>query len=312
VEDHVELVDAMVEYGRYLQLKKELDQVHGEIDETAIPIEKKPIVWKKYWPISAVAASIALVSILGTVLVTNSLSSQTEAAFVALRRNVDQIKKNQKILEKDIAETKKKVKSFPGNYAGTCFMVSKNGYLVTSYHVVNGADSVHIENERFGILRASVLYSDPANDVSVLKVDTNLWSLPFTLEKLEASLAEDVYTLGYPREDVVFGEGAISALSGYKQNTNSYQVSVPVNPGNSGGPLLNNKGDLIGMISGFETGTLGAAFAIKSSVILDVVTGDSLKNIINLPKQNSIKNANRVAQVKLWKDYVFMVRVFKN
>ncbi len=312
VEDHVELVDAMVEYGRHMELKKSLEKIHSETSASIKPAEKKPVLLMKYWPHTAVAASVAIVSIVGTILITNSMNSAQEAQFKELRGNVNQIAKTQKILEKDIAETKKKGKGFQGNYTGTCFLISKNGYLVTSYHVVKGADSVNIENEKFGTIKANVLYNDPANDVSILKIDTALWSLPFTIEKAEANLAEGVYTLGFPREDVVFGEGSISALTGYKQNPNSYQVSVPVNPGNSGGPLLNNKGDLVGMISGLQTETSGAAFAIKSSVLLDIVAGDSLKKTITLPKQNSIKNASRVGQVRQWKDYVFMVRVFKN
>jgi S1-C subfamily serine protease len=271
------------------------------------PIQQKTF-FIKYWKYAAVAASVALFSVIGTVLITQELNSQ-DAEFLALRRSVDQVKKSQKILEKDIAETKKK--RAPGNYAGTCFMISRDGYLVTSYHVVKDADSVNIENTKFGTLKASVYYNDPANDVSVLKIDTALFSLPYQVETSEALLAEDVYTLGYPREDVVFGEGAISALSGYKQNPNSYQISVPVNPGNSGGPLLNSKGNLVGMISGLQTETLGTAFAIKSNVLLDIVSSDSLKSKITLSKQNSIRNAGRVAQVKLWTDYVFMVRVYK-
>jgi len=312
VDDHVELVDAMVEYGKRMELKNSLDKVHSDMEERVVPIQKKQSGWKKYWPHTAVAASVAILSVVGTIWVNNFMNSAQEAEFKALRRNVDQIKKSQKILEKDIAETKKKRKGFAGNYAGTCFMISRDGYLVTSYHIVKDADSVHIENEKFGTIRASILFNDPANDVSVLKIDTAIWSLPFTIEKEEANLAEEVFTLGFPREDVVFGEGAVSALSGYNQNPNSYQVSVPVNPGNSGGPLLNNKGNLVGMISGLQTETLGAAFAIKSTVLLEIVAGDSLKQVITLSRQNSIRNANRVAQVKQWKDYVFMVRVFKN
>jgi hypothetical protein len=132
------------------------------------------------------------------------------------------------------------------------------------------------------------------------------------VEAIDANLAEDVFTLGYPREDVVFGEGAVSALTGYNQNPNSYQVSVPVNPGNSGGPLLNSKGNLVGIISGLQTETLGAAFAIKSNIIIDIVSNDSLKNYVFLPKQNLLKGGSRVNQVKVLRDYVFMVRVFKN
>jgi serine protease Do len=309
---HTELTDAMVEYGQYMKLKKSLDMAHEGMAEAAVrPIEKKPLMWKKYWPHAAAAASVAIVSVVGTVWVASYMDSAREAQFKELSKNVTQIARTQKILEKDIAETKKKGKGFQGNYSGTGFLISKSGYLITSYHVVKGADSVNIENEKFGTLRASVLYNDPANDVSILKIDTAVQSLPFTIEKDETNLAEGVYTLGFPREDVVFGEGAISALSGYKQNPNSYQVSVPVNPGNSGGPLLNSKGDLVGMISGLQTETLGAAFAIKSTVLLSVITSDTLKNSITLSKQNSIRNASRVSQVKQWKDYVFMVRVYK-
>jgi serine protease Do len=309
VQDHQELVDTLVEFGAHAELKTNLETIHqqeiGESKESA-----KTFKINRYWAISAVAASVALVSILGTVLVTNWYSNQRESQFQILSRKVEQITRSQKTIEKDLAATKKKPAR--GNYVGTCFMISRDGYIVTSYHVVKDADSLHIENSKFGTLRATVVYSDPANDVSLLKVDTLVPILPFLVEKAEASLAEDVYTLGFPREDVVFGEGAISALSGFKQNPNSYQISVPVNPGNSGGPLLNSKGNLVGMISGLQTETAGAAFAIKSTVILDIVAGDSLKNTVNLPKQSSLKFNNRVMQVSTWKDYVFMVKVFKN
>jgi hypothetical protein len=66
------------------------------------------------------------------------------------------------------------------------------------------------------------------------------------------------------------------------------------------------------MISGLQTETAGAAFAIKSTVLLDIVAGDSLKNTVTLPKQSALKFSNRVTQVNTLKDYVFMVRVFKN
>ena len=310
VDDHAELVDAMVAYGQRMELKASLEKIHSEINSEPKVVDiKSTSGWTRYWPITAVAASVALISVVGTVLLTESFNKK-EKEFIELRRVVDRLDKSTKRIEKNIAETTKKKAS--GNYAGTCFMISKNGHLITSYHLVKDADSINIENAKFGTLKAAVLYSDPANDVSVLKVDTTLWSLPYTIETTEASLAEDVFTLGYPREDVVFGEGAISAMSGYNQNPNSYQVSVPVNPGNSGGPLLNSRGNLVGMISGLQTETTGAAFAIKSTVLLDIVAADTLLgSTVSLPKQNLIKNAGRVAQVKQWSDYVFMVRVFK-
>jgi serine protease Do len=323
VEQHVELIEALKFHNSRKELRQTLDDAHLQIEpaqEKIIPIESLGNRrFKKYWPMSAVAASVALVSIIGTLYMTRSLETKQTAYYKELRRNVDLIQKSQKIMMKDIAETKEKKRTIPGNYAGTGFLISSNGYVATSYHLVKEADSVYIENEKFGTLRTSVIYSDPENDISILKIeqDSSLHfkNLPFVLSKTEANLAEDVYTLGFPREDVVFGEGSISALSGYKQNPNAYQVSVPVNPGNSGGPLLNSKGDIIGMISGFQTETSGAAFAIKSTILLNVIEQSSLDTLnspLRLSRQNTLKTSARVQQVKRWKDYVFMVSVYKN
>ena len=125
-------------------------------------------------------------------------------------------------------------------------------------------------------------------------------------------MGENVFTLGFPREDIVYGEGSVSASTGYRQNANAYQVSVPVNPGNSGGPLMNENGDVIGIISGIQTETSGAAFAIKSRVLLDVINEvpDSLKTSFTLPRQHFLKNSNKILKVKRWKEFVFMVKVY--
>lgn len=319
VEQHIKFVEAIQFYDERNTLKHKLDTVHQEmLEETkVVPLKQTRSSWKKYWPMTAVAASVALISILGTLFMTRDLETKQTAYYKELRRNVDQIRKSQSMMMKDIAATKEKGKILPGNYAGTGFLISANGYIATSHHVVKDADSIYIENNAFGSLKVSVVNSDPANDVSILKIDSLVINggLPFIISRTEASLAEDVYTLGFPREDVVFGEGSVSALSGYKQNPNAYQISVPVNPGNSGGPLLNNKGDLIGMISGIQTETLGAAFAIKSTKLLEIIDNievDSVSTPLTLPKQNALKNNTRVQQVKQWKDYVFVVRVYKN
>lgn len=318
VEKHLALVKALKFYGERSAVLKTLDDAHREIEMPVKTIPLAPTGWKRYW-MTAVAASVALISILGTLFMTRSLDTKQTAIYKELRRNVEQIRKSQKLIMEDIAEVKEKPKPRPEAFAGTGFLISSGGYVATSYHVIRESDSVMIENAKFGPLKASVIFSDPANDVSILKIekrpDEMAQPLPYTLSKVEASLAEDVYTLGYPREDIVFGEGSVSALTGFKQNPNAYQVSVPVNPGNSGGPLLNTKGDLVGVISGLQTETLGAAFAIKSTVLVEVigqVTTDSTALPLVLPKQNAFKNASRVQQVKRWQDFVFMVKVYKN
>lgn len=322
VEEHARLIDALKLYGERSALRDVLDDAHADAEKPVIPMPQKSTssarLLKKYWPLTAVAASLAIFTLVGTFYKTNSLEVRQKNDYRELRRTVDNIRRSQKMLQDDINEVKVKEKGLPGNYTGTGFLISPNGYLVTSYHVVKEADSVLIENERFGRLKTSILFSDAASDISVLKVESDTVdfgaTLPYTLNRGEAALAEEVYTLGFPREDVVFGEGSISALTGYDQTPIAYQVSVPVNPGNSGGPLLNAKGDLVGIISGNQMETAGAAFAIKSTVLLQVLDNASLDTLevpLTLSRQNTFKTSPRVQQVKRWKDYVFMVRVYK-
>lgn len=322
-EQMIELRDSLKFYGERQALKDTLNEIHEDLHATdkIIPVKTQPAItgWRKYWPMTAVAASVAFISILGTLLMTRSIEVKQTAYYKELRRNVDQIKKSQKQMMQDIAVNIEKGKNEPAGYAGTGFLVSANGYVVTSYHVVKESDSVYIENEKYGRLKVSVVLNDPANDVSILKIENDSIdkiskSLPYAMVRSEASLGERVFTLGFPREDIVFGEGSISASTGFSQNPNAYQVSVPVNPGNSGGPLLNDNGDLIGIISGIQTETQGAAFAIKSSAIVDVIAQASLDTLeapLVLPRY-SMKATSRVQQVKRWKDFVFMVRVYKN
>lgn len=320
-EEHVRVVETLKLYGRREVVLNTLREISlptpvRELTSNTAPNTNRSV--RRIWPMMAVAASVALLSIVGTLFMTQSLETKQTAYYKELRRNVEQIKKSQSMIIADIA-SKEKPAPLPGRYAGTGFLVSGNGYVVTSHHVIKGADSVYIENEFFGRLKTSVVFSDAENDVSVLRIDTSAnfkaFRLPFMVNAAEANLGEAVYTLGFPREDVVFGEGSISASSGYRQNPNAYQVSVPVNPGNSGGPLFNSKGDLVGIISGLQTETSGAAFAIKSTVLLDVINEmplDSLQAPLVLSKQNNLRNLPKVDQVKKWREFVFIVRVYNN
>jgi serine protease Do len=320
-ESYLDLMKTIKQHGERQKLKRTLDDVHDEMKALKPASQSIPVytgMFKKYWRMTAVAASISVLSVAGTLFITDSLEKKQKADYRALRRNVEQIQRSQKQIIADLAENKEN-EQVPGKYSGTGFLISANGYVATSYHVIKESDSVAIENEVYGRLKASVVYSNAENDISILKIVTPGFkvkqSLPFTVSQKEADLGEYVYTLGFPREDIVFGEGSVSASTGFRQDPDAYQVSVPVNPGNSGGPLLNTNGDLIGMVSGVQTETAGAAFAIKSSRLLDIVKHeaiDTLKLPLTLPKKNIIREARRVEQIRKLRAFVFMVRVYKD
>jgi S1-C subfamily serine protease len=178
---------------------------------------------------------------------------------------------------------------------------------------------VFIENRAGQRYKVKNIYRDQAHDLAILKIEdqnfTSFENLPYAFKATETDLGEKVFTLGFPREDMVYGEGALSSRSGFEGDTTSYQISIPVNPGNSGGPLLDNQGNLIGVISGKQLDQQGAAFAVKSAFLKQLVeqlSMDSLDAPIKLSRRNTLAGSSRTKQLKKLEDYVFVVKVYNN
>jgi serine protease Do len=107
---------------------------------------------------------------------------------------------------------------------------------------------------------------------------------------------------------MVFGEGSVSSYTGFEGDTSAYQISIPVNPGNSGGPLFDNMGNLIGIISGRNASAEGASFAVKSKWLADDIL-EHTEEKISFPGKKNLKGLDRANQVRKMKDFVFMVKV---
>lgn len=320
VNEQRAIVEALKTYGTRNSLQQKLAEYHNEIDReplsTAIVNPDTSFI-KRQWRTIAIAATVSAVSVFGTLFTLKSFNKNQHADYKELRKNVEQIKKSQKVMMADLQEVKEKKDLSPGNYEGTGFLISDDGYVATSYHVIADADSLYLENKKFGRLKATIVKADQKNDVAILKIAQYPFStsIPYTIRAGESSLGENVFTLGYPREDIVYSEGTISSSTGYRNNELAYQIDVPVNPGNSGGPLLNSRGQLVGMVSGLQTETQGAAFALKSSVLLDVLANnadDSLTLPITLNAKNRLRSLNRVEQIKSVQDFIFVVRVYNS
>ncbi|GAB3530729.1 hypothetical protein GCM10027443_11890 [Pontibacter brevis] len=323
VREHRQLLQTMRSFGQRQSLKQQLNRIHTEMEsEKAVTT---PAGWKVFWnrhaQTVAVAASVSLLSVFGTLWSVQQLKApvrQQTARYVELRREVERLKKTQTAIINGINDATKPAPR-PAAFSGTGFAINAGGYLVTSSHVVEGADSVLIENEAGQKYKVIEVYRDQIHDLSILKVSdpsfTTFGKLPYTFKTAESDLGEKVYTLGYPREDIVFGEGSLSSATGFEGDTTAYQISIPLNPGNSGGPLLDDKGNLIGVISGKQAGQEGAAFAIKSAYLLQMIselpqTEESEAIALTLPQKNALSGQNRPQQLKKLKDYVFVVKVY--
>ncbi|MFD2245934.1 S1 family peptidase [Pontibacter ruber] len=328
VREHEQLLKAMHQYGQRKSLKQQLNRIHAEMEAEAEPIKvtATPAPWQVFWKrhaqTVAVAASVSLLSVFGTLWSVQQLKApvrQQTARYIELRREMEKIKQEQRAIIKGISNAEAAaVAPRPARFSGTGFAVSADGYIVTSSHVTEGADSVLIENKAGLKYKVKEVYRSQEHDLSILKVDDpsfgGFGKLPYTFKTNPSDLGERVYTLGYPREDIVFGEGSLSSASGFEGDTTSYQISIPLNPGNSGGPLLDDKGNIIGVISGKQAGQEGAAFAVKSAYLLQMITDmpAATANMLplTLPKSNALAGNSRTQQLKKMKDYVFVVKVY--
>jgi S1-C subfamily serine protease len=271
-----------------------------------------------------VAASVAVLAVFCTLLGLEwwraAKTQPSMYGYTVLKREVERIKKSQKDLTLTLNQFGRAGSTPPvaKESSGTGFALTSEGYLVTSYHVIQGADSVLVEGRDRKRYHAEPVYSDVKHDLAILRITDKKFSgfgrLPYAIKAGQADLGERVYTLGYPREDVVYGEGALSARSGFQGDTAFYQVSIPVNPGNSGGPLLDERGNLIGVVSGRQNDAQSAAFATKSSYLVRLV--DSLAATkpavpYHLPRYGQLAGTGRPQQLKKLQDYVFVVKVFE-
>lgn len=323
VVEHQNLVNHLSDYADRLKLSSEMNVIHESLDIYALKNEvapEAPIVkrlWKKYKINTAIAASVALIAVSGTLLSTGYFSKTISTNVSLLRREINSIKKSQNALIKNINDKPLKGPANPGQFGGTGFALSSNGYVVTNYHVIKGADSVYVQNSEGEAFKAKMIYIDPAYDLAVLQITDpsfkDLAVLPYTFKKSASDVGEDVFTIGFPSDDQVYGKGYVSSRNGYAGDTVAYQVSIPVNPGNSGGPLLDSRGNIIGIINGKQTLVDGAAFAIKSTYILksiEAIPQDSLDEKLIISKRNSLSGLSRQDQFKKLEPFIYMVKVY--
>lgn len=277
-------------------------------------------LWNRYRRTIAVAAAIAGIVSLSTATVISKYSENKKVSVITPlvdhKLNQFEYKLNQiehKLNDAATTQFPSRPK-FEANFRATGFLLDGKGYLITNAHVVQNAKNLIVENKKGEQFYAEQIYSNSVTDLAILKITDSSFQkvsdLPYTFTRSGAELAEPIFTLGYPREEVVYGEGYLSAKSGYYGDTTSYQISISVNPGNSGGPVIDQNGEVIGIISSKETNADGVVFAIKSKNIYSALK--EIKNerdiTIKTPTVNTLKGLDRVKQIKKLEDFVYKVK----
>ncbi|VFU14229.1 putative periplasmic serine endoprotease DegP-like [anaerobic digester metagenome] len=162
---------------------------------------------------------------------------------------------------------------------GSGVIVSGDGYIVTSNHVVSGADEVEVRLSDERVFTAKIIGNDPKSDVAVIKIDAK--DLPVIKIGKSSNLRIGSYVLALGNPYGLAGtvtHGIISALGrsglGITEYENFIQTDAPINPGNSGGALVNMDGELIGINTAILSqtgGNIGIGFAIPVDLVMDIV-----------------------------------------
>ena len=338
-------VDQMVvEHTFFLQQMNRFDEVKSFkaiLNDTHIHLGEKGLIkaprlkgkakvvylYNRYKRVAAIAASIAGITALTISALVWSLSPAKQANqsdVIQLKRDfeqkIEQVHKENRALNAKIDNVKDQTTTVEPNIryisGGTGFMIDAKGYLVTNAHVIKDATHVAVQSSNGNEYVAKVVYADADRDIAILKItDKNykpLSSIPYAIKRSTGVLAESIFTLGYPRNDIVYGDGYIASKTGFDGDTLSCQITVPANKGNSGSPILNKNGEVIGILSKKENTIEGAAFALRSKYIFEALSElqkDSSYKNIKVPANSTLKGKDRTQQVRTISDYVFMVKV---
>jgi tetratricopeptide (TPR) repeat protein len=191
-------------------------------------------------------------------------------------------------------------------------------HIATNYHVVDGAQSLIVTGINGNTNRnyeVEVVAADKFNDLAILHVNDNTFKgfppfkYGFSMETKD--IGTEVFVLGYPLittmgEDIKLTNGIISAKTGFQGDVSLYQISAPIQPGNSSGPLFDDDGDLIGIVNAKHTGAENVGYAIKLLYLKNLIESADLR--VPLASTNSIRSLSLKEKVKTISPVVVMIK----
>lgn len=201
-------------------------------------------------------------------------------------------------------------------WSGTGFALN-DGYIVTNYHVIENAKSISIQGIKGDFVKkykATIIATDKYNDLALLRIADSgfngFGSIPYNIKTSVSDVGEEVFVLGYPLtstmgDEIKLTTGVISSKTGFQGDVSLYQISAPIQPGNSGGPLFDNRGNLIGIVNAKHKGAENVGYAIKTSYLNNLIESSISTSI--LPSNNQIAGLPLTGKVKSLKNYVFMI-----
>lgn len=217
--------------------------------------------------------------------------------------------------QKALEEAQKKA-----GWSGSGFALNQ-GHIVTNYHVIEDAKTILIKGVKGDFqteLKAKVVATDKINDIAILKIDDERFkgfgAIPYKVKREMSDVGESVWALGYPMTDVMgeevkFTDGKISSRTGIQGDMSVYQISVPIQPGNSGGALFDNNGNVVGITSsGLNREAFNSEnvnYAIKTSYLYNLIESTLTTSV--LPQGTAMQGQPLTQKIKLAKNFVYII-----
>ena len=184
----------------------------------------------------------------------NSFSCDTASAMLAVRWKFGLYDKQVAVdspTPKTGGQLPPAVAERPPRGFGSGFIITADGYLLSNYHVVKGAREIKIRTQD-KTLDARLVEADRENDLALLKIEGSFVPLSFA-ESASAELGQTVFTVGFPMPNLQgfspkVTKGVLSSLRGMQDDVRNYQIDAAIQPGNSGGPLADESGNVVGVV----------------------------------------------------------------
>ncbi len=203
--------------------------------------------------------------------------------------------------------------------SGSGVFVSREGHIATNHHVIEEAVRIEVEVVRDGARHscsAELVMEDRQNDLAVIKINDEAFEtlprLPYHLDDRLLDVGSSVFTLGYPGalsglgQEVKFTDGRISAQIGFENDATTYQISAPVQPGSSGGPLFDERGNIVGIVNAKVLQADNVTYAIKAGYLKDLLSLCSL-SLDSGP--TAVRTQPLPEQIKTLREYVVLIKV---
>ena len=158
---------------------------------------------------------------------------------------------------------------------------------------------------------------DKKNDLALLKIVdsrfTGYDTIPYAIRREQAAVGEEIFVLGYPLtpsmgNEIKLTTGVISATTGFQDDPTLYQLSAPIQPGNSGAPVFDAQGNLVGVVCAKLVRAENASYAIKALYLIALT--ETVKDVNPMPSKNLIGACSLAERVRRVRDFVFLLNVY--